>query len=434
VGNGFSDCWIAEGVRRWWLRLGEGMTALRSVGSRKNLWLGVATLVFVLIVWVLRRPDQFFTPYIWAEEGLIFARFQHQGFWSAVTTPVNGQLYLLTNLALVSILKVKLLLYPVLAYIAATVFFMGFALLWLIPRSRLSLPVRSAIVMLSALVPANPETFGVLLYSFWWIGLYPVAILFWERSHWAWRVPLLVLASLTSTVGALAVVLFFAQWLFRRSVRDLISAFVLVPGLGLQSWLYITSQRAGAPFDLGQVMAQFLTNQGAYFFGWMTNIPREFLAFIGGVVLAGIGAAIVLLFRQRHPLGSVVAILGLGLVIVSFISAIPVPQISNQYSAGARYYFLPFLFLSWIVAVLASLESRRIRAIAVGAIIASIVTLGPGWTRHADIVDWRTEVYAACHEPTRGNWIYVHLAGSTADMWHFRIEPATCDSLYPQQQ
>jgi hypothetical protein len=433
VGNGFSDCWIAEGVRRWWLRLGEVMTALRSVGSRKNLWLVVATLVFVLIVWVLRRPDQFFTPYIWDEEGLIFVRFQRQGFWAAVTTPVNGQLYLLTNLAIVSILKLKLLLYPVLAYIAATVFFMGFALLWLIPRSRLSLPVRTGIVILSALVPVNPETFGVLLYSFWWIGLYPVAILFWERSHWAWRVSILVLASLTSTIGALAVVLFFAQWLFRRSVRDLISVLVLLPGLGLQGWLYVTSQRSSSS-DLGQVLVQFLTNQGAYFFGWMTNIPREYLAFIGGVVLAGIGAAIVLLVRQRHPLGSVVAVLGLGLVMVSLISALQFPQLSNQYSAGPRYYFLPFLFLSWIVAVLASLESRRIRAIAVGAIIASIVTLGPGWTRHADIVDWPTEVYAACHEPSKNNLVYVHLAGSKVDMWHFRIEPAICDSLYPQQQ
>jgi hypothetical protein len=410
------------------------MTALRSVGSRKNLWLVVATLVFVLIVWVLRRPDQFFTPYIWDEEGLVFLRFQRQGFWAAVTTPVNGQLYLLTNLAIVSILKLKLLLYPVLAYIAATVFFMGFALLWLIPRSRLSLPVRMGIVILSALVPVNPEAFGVLLYSFWWIGLYPVAILFWERSHWAWRVPILVLASLTSTIGALVAVLFFAQWLFRRNVRDLISALVLLPGLGLQGWLYVTSQRAGAPLDLGRVMTQFLNNEGAYIFGWMTNIPRDYLPFIGGVVVVGIGVAIVLLVRQQHPLGSVVAVLGLGLVMVSFISAIPVPDISNPYTAGPRYYFLPFLFLSWIVAVLASAQNRRIRAIAVGVIVASFLTLGPGWTRHADIIDWPTEVYAACHEPSKGNWVVVHYDGAKSNMWRVLIEPAICDSLYPQQQ
>jgi hypothetical protein len=32
------------------------------------------------------------------------------------------------------------------------------------------------------LVPTNPEVFGVLLYSFWWMTLWPLIVLGWKRD------------------------------------------------------------------------------------------------------------------------------------------------------------------------------------------------------------------------------------------------------------
>ena len=86
-----------------------------------------------------------------------------------------------------------------LMYLLATGLFVATMCLIVLPESRWGgFGVRSAFALVLALTPVDPETFGVLLYGFWWISLWPMIILGWRGTRYRLRVPLLVLASLSS--------------------------------------------------------------------------------------------------------------------------------------------------------------------------------------------------------------------------------------------
>jgi predicted short-subunit dehydrogenase-like oxidoreductase (DUF2520 family) len=51
----------------------------------------IAATVFIgLVVWVLRRPDQFLHPYVWVEESNILDFYQAHGFLGAAVHENTG--------------------------------------------------------------------------------------------------------------------------------------------------------------------------------------------------------------------------------------------------------------------------------------------------------------------------------------------------------
>ena len=74
------------------------------------------------------------------------------------------------------------------------------------------------------LCPVDPETFGVLLYTFWWAALWPLIILGWKRDLWWARIPLLVIAALSSPAGAAMAIPFAVSWWWSRRRVELVGA------------------------------------------------------------------------------------------------------------------------------------------------------------------------------------------------------------------
>jgi hypothetical protein len=128
-----------------------------------------------VVVWILRRPEQLTRPYVWVEESFIIRNFLEDG-WAGAFEPIQGYLILPANVLVALATDISFMQLPELMYAFGLVVFVATVLLLLLPESRWGdLTTRSAMATTMALVPTNPEVFGVLLYSFWWTTLWPLS-------------------------------------------------------------------------------------------------------------------------------------------------------------------------------------------------------------------------------------------------------------------
>src|SRR4051794_7344582 len=76
----------------------QGMDDMHEVAERR--WFRGRAVRWVIVLGVLagavllsaaRRPDEFASPYLWDEEGVILSRWMHEG-WSLIFSPVSGDL------------------------------------------------------------------------------------------------------------------------------------------------------------------------------------------------------------------------------------------------------------------------------------------------------------------------------------------------------
>ncbi len=395
-------------------------------GSKRTAPLTLATLATAMTVWVLRRPDQLLAPYAWVEEARMIELWQQLGPLRQALAPVNGQLILSSSASVAALLSLDVLRFPVLAYLTATLWFLGLLLLWLVPRSRLPLKVRVCFVLAMVLVPINPEPFGVLEYSFWWVTLWVLPCLFWDAPRWWLRVPVLAVAGLSSLAASTLFVVFGVLWAARRRRHDLVSAVILLSTFALQVAVYWTSPRnAQIVLVVGDVARQAFANVGTYLLGWLPRAQPAYLVVVGVVVVAAVAWLAVSARRPAPELALDWTVLLVVLASFTVLSSIPAAGQSDPYTAGPRYYFLPFLGVSWLAVLAAWGPWARARRVGAAVLALSLLTLAPAWSRSHDHLDWRREVLAACRHGGDGR-VPVHFAGSRADVWTVTLTPATC--------
>src|SRR3954447_18698361 len=266
---------------------------MRALLRRSDVRLVIAVLGGCLLIWVLRRPGQVSHPYVWAEESFIVRRYLEDG-WAAALSPVQGYLVLPTSFFVTLGSAISFAHLPALMYVSATAIFVATILMLLIPDSRWGgLRTRCALAGLLALSPANPEVFGVLLYGFWWCTLWPLIILGWRREHWWWRVPLLVVAGLSSPAAAALAFVFALAWFWSRRRADLVSCVILLGCLVTQLIVLASSDRGsqlGSGTGIGELAEQVVRTAGYFPLHWLApSAPdRGFMILVGAVLLASL--------------------------------------------------------------------------------------------------------------------------------------------------
>ena len=159
--------------------------------------------------------------------------------------PIQGYLILPANVLVALAADISFMHLPELMYAFALAVFVATVLLLVLPESRWGdLKMRSAMAVTMALVPTNPEVFGVVLYSFWWTTLWPLIVLGWKRDLWILRAPLLVVAALSSPAAGALFVVFALAYVLNRRLRDLVSAGILLAGFAFQIVIALDSTRA----------------------------------------------------------------------------------------------------------------------------------------------------------------------------------------------
>jgi hypothetical protein len=288
----------------------------------------------------------------------------------------------------------------------------------------------------AALVPTNPEVFGVLLYSFWWSTLWPLIILGWKRSLWPLRAPLLAIAALSSPAGGSVFVVYALSYLRGRRIRDAIGAAILLAGFVVESVLTLSSSRADAISEHAtpwRVIEQIARTGGLFETRWLVagNPDLGFAAFAGLVFLLFLLVAGIYLALQWGR--DDVALMALGALAFTVITALPDPLESDPVSAGPRYYFLPFVAFGWVLILIA--KDAPLRGLAVAAAILlglSSLNLATTFSRPKAMtvahLSWKSEL-ERCGRSTAGIVpVPIYFDGSYR-FWSIDFTPARCRQL-----
>jgi hypothetical protein len=340
------------------------------------------------VIWVLRRPEQLTRPYVWVEESYIIKSFIEDG-WAGAFEPIQGYLILPANVLVALATDISFMQLPDLMYAFAFAVFVATILLLLLPESRWGdLTTRSAFALTMALVPTNPEVFGVLLYSFWWTTLWPLIVLGWKRDLWLLRAPVLIIGTLSSPAGGALFTVFAVAYLLNRRIRELLSAGILLAGFVFQVITALDSTRAellSRDADPMAVLEQTFRTGGLFETQWLSpgKGDRYFLLLAG---LAFFSFLFVAAFRlsfaaRRHE----VLLLLMATGVFTVLSAVPAALVSDPAGAGPRYYFLPFVGFGWVlIALWRRIDVDRLRTASGVLFCMSLLGLATTFSRASE--------------------------------------------------
>jgi hypothetical protein len=397
-------------------------------GLKKWMWI-VGGLVVATALFMARRPDEFFAPYVWDEEAGIITHLMDHG-WITAITPVNGQLILYPSTLLSLSASGSWSMLPTLNYVLAVLTFTLTGVLLLVPNSRWgSTPMRCLALALWAVLPINAETYGVLLYSFWWTSLWPVIALGWKHPRPGLRLVVLVVAGLSS-IGAASMFVVYAMAAARaRSRALLVCAGVLLVCWGVQVVVYLRSVRAGLGHRIGDTLAQSVINAYEFVLGPLTrdqSVSNPVRVVVGALLVTLIGSLIMGMKDRdsRFDLSCLLVAAG----IFSLVSSVPAPLITNPITAGPRYYFLPFAALGLLLLALIGARRQR-RAMQVGAaflLVMALVGVPETLVRHSDRMSWRNETETCARSNSDPYPFPMQLDGVQRHAFEVPIDPSIC--------
>jgi hypothetical protein len=380
-----------------------------------------------------RRPQQVWHPYIWDEEGIVVRHFLDGG-WLSALGPIQGYLILPATLLVPLAASISFAHLPVLMFWFATGVFALTVVILVVPESRFGGRGTKALMALAmALCPVNPETFGVLLYSFWWAALWPVIVLGWKRDLWWARAPLLVIAALSSPAGAAMVVPFAVAWWFSRRRTDLLSAAILACGVVVELTVFLNSDRRDVvSTSVGEVLQQSSRTLGLFPSPWAdpTGSTSRATTVAGLAVLAVLIAAVVESLRRHRTIEPLLLLLPV--VLFTVLSAVPSPLMTSPGGDGSRYYFLPFVSLAWLLLnlLIDARLSRATHLLAGVLLAAAAIGIVTNFSRPAAAttgrLDWRQELERCADSPGYQVDVPVYFDGSKDDLWVLRMTPAEC--------
>jgi hypothetical protein len=394
-----------------------------------NFWL-IPSFITVLALFI-RRPDQFLRPYIWVEDGRnILPSYIEKG-WASVFEPINGYYIISSKLISMAAFNLSFLHTPQLQALLVVLFTCGVILAVARAPTHLPRPLLCAITVL--LIPTDPETFAVSLYSFWWAGLLLLVALLWDSDRgkqWL-RAIFIVIGGLSSPLIVLIAGLLGLRAAVDRRRSDFAILIVAIPCAVAQ---LLNIQPQGMAHKIG-INPLGLIGAADHYVGFFLT---------GGYVIepirsAGFGVLVTILlafaaWRVRHQLNRYFLLLVVTFIGVCLLNWVRHPDIyPHPFVAGPRYYFYPFVLLTWIGIWIAAVSSVPVRALFAAAYAFALVSawFGPGvdrgMARRHDFIDWRAHILACANSETYE--IPIHYVGFANDVWTVALTGEQCRRL-----
>jgi hypothetical protein len=385
-----------------------------------------AMLLALTLLLFLRAYPRLLGPEVWDEDGTHnLYGFINFGFGD-IFTPVNGYLIVVPKLITYLSASISFVQYPLISTILAWVVIL--AVLLIVAIAPMQLRGRWMLAILCLLIPSDPEVFGLPLYTFWWTSLLLYVCVFWINSHHylVLRISLILFATLSSPVCITTLPLFWIRgYFYRQNRNEILLAVIATIGAVIQLFnMYLqNSENAVATglninnlFAIGQILPKFF---GAYVLG---NIKPEWQAAMGAAVI------FLLLFSFYNRRSFVIFGLAylLLMAILMSISRVDISSI-HQIQGGPRYFFFPFVLLSWWLLQIAI--TGRFQWMKLTARIILVVTVANVWpvmNRKHDELNWSGHVYSCQFYQ---NYILpVHFDGKSSP-WELAISGEQCKKL-----
>ena len=334
---------------------------------------------------LLRAWPRLLYPEVWIEDGsLNIYGFVNEGV-ASFFGQVGGYLVLVPKLITFLSLSISFFYYPWISTLLAWTF--SVFVFVVIARAPTYLKGSLLLAIACFLIPSDIECFGLPMYTFWWTAPLLFILVFWQEGRsLSFRLFLLTVSSLSSPVCLITLPLFWLRvYLFKKSRSEIIIAVLASLCTAIQV-TYILRYSQASLFNSEQTFLIIPKFLGAYAIG---NLMPQLNWLFGIGILAFLLWAVI----QKRSINQYTLLYLLLATIGTSVYRVDI-NILNHIDSGARYFFLPFILLSWLLLQIALDGSVKwIRITAIGFLAASIINMTPVMTRTHARVHWTDQIF-----------------------------------------
>jgi hypothetical protein len=382
----------------------------------------ISTPILVLLAFallLLRAWPRLVYPEVWIEDGVenIYGLVNYGAV--DIFRPVGGYLVLVPKLITLISLWTSFVYYPLVSTILAWAFIIFVFIV--IAKSPLYLKGQIFLAMACMLIPSDPECFGLPMYTYWWSSLLLFLMVFWRSGQYTLlRIILIILCSLSSPVCLLTLPLFLVRCFIFKQNRSELWLFGVAFICALIQIYVMHAYVKSVDFNLLYSYRAISVFLGSYVIG---NIDPGLNWLLGYLLLGFMGWG---LYKNRSASLMALYYLFLASILMS-IYRVDI-NILNPVNAGPRYFFFPYILLSWILIQLAF--DGRYLMLRMGAtffLLSSVANAIPHLDRRHEALNWQSHVSDCLL--TEKHLFPVHYVGSAKNVWTFELTGQQCADL-----
>ncbi len=384
----------------------------------KNI--AILSLIFFILLF-LRRGMQLLNPHIWNEDGPFnMASFMLHG-WHSLYEPTQGYLILIPKLITNISMSISFIYYPEVSTYLTWLFTIVLALMVTYAPTALKYPVLAALSIF--LIPTNAEAFGLPLFTLWFSAILLLLAALWKPGEkQIMKNTLLVFGGLSSPTIVIIIPVQIYRMIMLSNKKEEFFTLLLAIGVSAIQLSFIFSQGERAPMqlDLGLIQSVIHKFFALYYLGAF-NVD-EIILWIGGIYIVVIIATYMI--QNRKDVYFQILVYLLFAVIALSITRMPPIHLNPIFGGGARYFFLPYILLSWTLIYM--FTKNKWYEIAILPILTlSILTALQGFCRTQDDLDWRKHI-DLCQKAKGTYGIPIQNDGQKQGAWHFVLDAKTC--------
>lgn len=377
---------------------------------------GLLLLGFLLLL--LRAWPRLIHPEVWIEDGTQNLNgFINEGVINLLS-PVGGYLVVVPKMITLMSLSISFIAYPLISTVVSW-FFILFVFLVI---ARAPTYFRGQILLATScfFIPSDPECFGLPMYTYWWSSLLLFVVIFWKESqNLILRMVLLVIASLSSPVCLVTLPLFwFRVWKFKKISSEMWLA-IFATALSFSQLIVMIANSNPGQLNLSSIFWVIPTFFGSYLVG---NLNADLNWIMGSILSLFLFIA---MLKNRNWVISAVLYLLLASIFMS-IYRVDI-RILHPIDAGPRYFFFPYILLSWLLIQFLFGENCFIKVAASSFWFISCANAIPHLDRRHDSLSWREHVYQCAQTQTHA--FPIHFAGGKNNVWNLVLTGEQCAKL-----
>jgi hypothetical protein len=381
---------------------------LKCSWERANILLKVFLIcLLTFIVFFLRRSDQFLDPQVWVEDGIYylpsFLQFSFRSLFAPVP-PVDGYLVLVPKvISGLSLWLVGLFYYPIVSTVFSTLF--SGLVMSFIALAPTHLRGKLLLVVMTLLIPTDVECFVLPSYTFWFAGLALYVLPFWSsedsRGQKMLRISVLWIGGLSSPVIIPITAILSGRALITRKLFDVFFALQSTLIASVQIYTYYQDSTANNRIiildDISLGMLDFILELVSKFFGYYVFCSfgsHQVNLYIGAIVIILLISSTFYMWRANR-IDYKISLLPLLLLLflsVGLVLARVSIYVVHPYLAGPRYFFYPFILLSWLLVQVAYQRDLVLRSAAIFCLLLAVSNALPQFDRTHESLQWRKSV------------------------------------------
>jgi hypothetical protein len=351
----------------------------------------LALVLLAIAITFARRPDQFFRPYLFVEEGTILRAYLGRGIGSFLDT-IGGYYNLVPKLIWFTALEIDIAAAPAIAAWLATLF--AAAVVVAIALSPTHLCWRTLCAIATLIVPTTPEFFAVALHSYFWAGLLIFLALLWDpsRGKSALRVVYIVVGGLSSPLIFPAAVLFAIRAAIERTRTEYVAFGAAAAMACIQTLPRLLGRNFG-PFN-EQLLAIDLVAVTNSFVGAFLLGPRYSGYLPSGLLTIAVLSLLIWNAREKLPALFYLLLAAWAATIAAAVMRWD-PVYTHPFQSNDRYLFTPYVLFAWSIVWLANVYRGLTKAVLVASLFAASLIMLPRLSQRDHSPDWRQEL-ATC--------------------------------------